>query len=197
MVVWRRCSGFLCRTNEGQGSTRVLLQTTPALWDSLACSPALQAHTWLPSRLQQTHWFCILEYSVANKQQDCSTPTLSSADKAQSAKHKLPVLSASLTSSVRQVCSTHFRAALQHCSNAALHSWYEGQCFQDQENFNNLSRHMFSPDLYSSCLEHKLIFHDIIVWLLWLTPTPSICQNLYCYMSDTFGKLKSCALVRP
>ena len=45
MVVWRRCSGCWCRTNEGQGSTRVLLQTTPALWDSLACSPALQAHT--------------------------------------------------------------------------------------------------------------------------------------------------------
>ena len=111
---------FLCRTNEGQGSTRVLLQTTPALWDSLACSPALQAHTWLPSRLQQTHWFCILGYSVANKQQDCSTRALSSADKAQSAKHKLPVLSASLTSSVRQVCSTHFRAALQHCSIGAL-----------------------------------------------------------------------------
>ena len=112
MMVWRRCSGFLCRTNEGQGSTRVLLQTTPALWDSLACSPALQAHT----QDCRTHWFCILEYSVANKQQDCSTPTLSSADKAQSAKHKLPVLSASLTSSVRQVCSTHFRAALQHCT---------------------------------------------------------------------------------
>ena len=118
MVVWRRCSGFLCRTNEGQGSTRVLLQTTPALWDSLACSPALQAHT----QDCRTHWFCILEYSVANKQQDCSTQTLSSADKAQSAKHKLLVLSASLTSSVRQVCSTHFRAALQHWSIAALHS---------------------------------------------------------------------------
>ena len=116
MVVWRRCSGFLCRTNEGQGSTRVLLQTTPALWDSLACSPALQAHT----QDCRTHWFCILEYSVANKQQDCSTQTLSSADKAQSAKHKLLVLSASLTSSVRQVCSTHFRAALQHCSIGAL-----------------------------------------------------------------------------
>ena len=104
---------FLCRTNEGQGSTRVLLQTTPALWDSLACSPALQAHTWLPSRLQQTHWFCILEYSVANKQQDCSTQTLSSADKAQSAKHKLLVLSASLTSSVRRFAPP---TSGQHCT---------------------------------------------------------------------------------
>ena len=141
MVVWRRCSGFLCRTNEGQGLTRVLLQTTPALWDSLACSPALQAHTWLPSRLQQTHWFCILEYSVANKQQDCSKPTLSSADKAQSAKHKLPVLSASLTSSVRQVCSTHFRAA--------LHSSYWGRCFHDLENLNIFAHGTYHPLIYT------------------------------------------------
>ena len=139
---------FLCRTNEGQGSTRVLLQTTPALWDSLACSPALQAHT----QDCRTHWFCILEYSVANKQQDCSTQTLSSADKAQSAKHKLPVLSASLTSSVRQVCSTHFRAALQHCSIGALQHCtllILGAKFSGSEELEYIcSWRMFSPDLY-------------------------------------------------
>ena len=115
MVVWRRCSGCWCRTNEGQGSTRVLLQTTPALWDSLACSPALQAHT----QDCRTHWFCILEYSVANKQQDCSTPTLSSADKAQSTnsrfwvRHSHPQCARFAPPTSGQHCSI---SAMQHCT---------------------------------------------------------------------------------
>ena len=178
---------FLCRTNEGQGSTRVLLQTTPALWDSLACSPALQAHTWLPSRLQQTHWFCILGYSVANKQQDCSTRALSSADKAQSTNSRFWV-----RHSHPQCARFAPPTSGQHCT---FDTWAK---FSGSEELEYIcSWRMFSPDLYSSCLEHRLIFHYIIVWLLWLTPTPSICQTLYCYMSDTFGKLRSCALVRP
>ena len=111
---------FLCRTNEGQGSTRVLLQTTPALWDSLACSPALQAHTWLPSRLQQTHWFCIPGYSVANKHKTAAHQLL-----VQQIKHKAQTLGSE--------CVTHILsapgllhplqgriAALQQCSIALL-----------------------------------------------------------------------------
>ena len=137
MVVWRRCSGSCAGQTRDRGRLEFCCRP-----------PRLYGTAWLAHRpcrrtlkTAAAHWFYILGYSVANKQQDCSTQTLSSADKAQSAKHKLPVLSASLTSSVRQVCSTHFRAA--------LHSLYWGRCFRDLENLNIFAHGTYHPLIYT------------------------------------------------
>ena len=162
--------------------------------------PRLYGTAWLAHRPCRRTLGCL---------QDCSRHTGSAYSGTQlptsnkTAAHQLLVLQikhkAQSTNSRFWVRHSHPQCARfapptsgQHCT---FDTWAK---FSGSEELEYIcSWRMFSPDLYSSCLEHRLIFHYIIVWLLWLTPTPSICQTLYCYMSDTFGKLRSCALVRP